>query len=83
MVARAQGERGDEEEGSVAMKIREFADWFMRGEPLTMTLRDPEGREFTAEYVLVRSVSRPAYDSNLKNEPCTLELVLTGPELEI
>lgn len=65
------------------MKIREFIDQFMQGEPMVLTLRNPDGREFTADHVIVRSVSRPAYDSNLKNEPCTLELELTGPELEI
>lgn len=64
------------------MKITEFMDQFMRGAPLTMTLRNPEGREFTAQYVLVQAVSYPATNIALNTDPCTLTLVLTGPELE-
>ena len=65
------------------MKIREFIDQFVQGKPMVLTLRDPQGREFTADHVIVRAVSGPAPGYSLKNDPCTLELVLTGPELEM
>lgn len=64
------------------MKVTEFIKQFMQGQPLTMTLRNPEGQKFTAEYVIVRGISCPAAGTLLKEEPAELTLVLTGPELE-
>jgi hypothetical protein len=64
------------------MKIREFIDQFMQGEPLTMTLRDPAGHEFVADHVLVGAVSGHVNGCSIKENLWALELVLTGPELE-
>ena len=64
------------------MKVTEFIKQFMQGQPLMMTLRTPEGQEFTAEHVIVRGISGPAAGTSLKEEPAELTLVLTGPELE-
>ncbi len=64
------------------MTLSEFQKQFMQGYPLTMTLRNVDGREFTAQ-VLVREFSGPLGKVARQQELFTITLVLGGPEIEL